>query len=460
MKTDFSDGRLTGPSGKSPVYTRSTLVSLKFNNRNRLDDYHGFINEYRRVASLLMDGLWRDYGFSSGDFSAKPGVFIKKDVWKRYGIETWLGSRPSQCVGKQVLGIIRGCVRKQQKRGFLVDKFKKEGKFLKARKLRRLMDEVSIGKPSTGDINPLLSEQCVKEVHLDDDPMGLCWLNLRSLRSKDGPHSDGAMSKMDLCFKRHKHWNTLVGTFHGTLNHSVELQQDAVKFSFSCVPVNGEKSDNVVGIDVGVKKVLSCSTGATEPPDGDGWTMDKITERISRRKRGSKGYARAMKLRDNHTNFVIKRMGLEHFRAVVREDIKNLRRGKRSSKKLSSFNYHFIFNRLDGYLSLHGVRVETVNPRYTSQRCSVCGYVRKGNRSGEKYVCSECGSVLDADVNASRNIALKLRPLTEQECVEGRNIEGFYWNPEKVWPSSGESIVPRQIKSLQGRMECKHSSIV
>ena len=45
-----------------------------------------------------------------------------------------------------------------------------------------------------------------------------------------------------------------------------------------------------------------------------------------------------------------------------------------------------------------------VDPRHTSQTCSVCGVVDGTHRDGKDYDYSGCGSHLDADINAARVI--------------------------------------------------------
>jgi putative transposase len=51
-------------------------------------------------------------------------------------------------------------------------------------------------------------------------------------------------------------------------------------------------------------------------------------------------------------------------------------------------------------------RVEKVNPAFTSQRCSACGYVDPRSRESQaRFVCTACGYACHADVNAARNIA-------------------------------------------------------
>ena len=51
-----------------------------------------------------------------------------------------------------------------------------------------------------------------------------------------------------------------------------------------------------------------------------------------------------------------------------------------------------------------GREFKAVNPQHTSQRCSECGLKDANSRRGKRYVCGSCGMVLDADVNAARNI--------------------------------------------------------
>jgi putative transposase len=60
-----------------------------------------------------------------------------------------------------------------------------------------------------------------------------------------------------------------------------------------------------------------------------------------------------------------------------------------------------------------GIITTVVNPAYTSQMCSSCGYVSKGNRKSQaSFKCLCCGHKLNADVNAARNILGRRSPLT------------------------------------------------
>lgn len=54
---------------------------------------------------------------------------------------------------------------------------------------------------------------------------------------------------------------------------------------------------------------------------------------------------------------------------------------------------------------VYGFSVVEVNPAYTSQTCSHCGWVSRGNRPSQKvFKCELCGKTCHADFNASRNL--------------------------------------------------------
>lgn len=52
-----------------------------------------------------------------------------------------------------------------------------------------------------------------------------------------------------------------------------------------------------------------------------------------------------------------------------------------------------------------GGRVVAIDPAFTSQRCSECGHVDKGNRRTQSaFICLACGHAENADMNAAKNI--------------------------------------------------------
>jgi len=71
-----------------------------------------------------------------------------------------------------------------------------------------------------------------------------------------------------------------------------------------------------------------------------------------------------------------------------------------------------------------GIRVVYVDARYTSQKCSRCGYISRSNRIDQShFVCKHCGFSLNADLNASRNIVKNyLASLQKREVGTGAGI--------------------------------------
>ena len=56
-------------------------------------------------------------------------------------------------------------------------------------------------------------------------------------------------------------------------------------------------------------------------------------------------------------------------------------------------------------LAYKSARLVEVNPKYTSQTCSHCGFADKGNRPTQaKFKCLACGHTVNADINAALNI--------------------------------------------------------
>ncbi|MFE5594799.1 zinc ribbon domain-containing protein, partial [Streptomyces sp. NPDC056549] len=78
-----------------------------------------------------------------------------------------------------------------------------------------------------------------------------------------------------------------------------------------------------------------------------------------------------------------------------------------------------------------GVPLVYADPAYTSQRCSQCGHIERGNRQSQAtFACRSCGFLANADDSASHNIARKgetvwtagrgsRAPATPKGCLNG-----------------------------------------
>ena len=184
----------------------------------------------------------------------------------------------------------------------------------------------------------------------------------------------------------------------------------------------------VLGIDIGKCNVISCSNGFITKANKHGHDLNSILNRLSRKKKGSKGFQKEVEHRTNYVNWSINQLSLENVGEVRLENIKHLRKGRRSSRMLSHWNYTAIFGKLKSICEEQGVLVRQINPTYTSQRCSNCGWTQKSNRKGKIFKCRQCGFVHDADLNAAKNITLDLTPIGAKERQRNANRTGFYWH--------------------------------
>ena len=83
----------------------------------------------------------------------------------------------------------------------------------------------------------------------------------------------------------------------------------------------------------------------------------------------------------------------------------NIRSTTRTSRKNNHSLHTWSFYRLAKYIEykakLAGIKVEYVNPAYTSQTCPICGHVHHAN--DRNYTC-KCGFRIHRDLLGAMNI--------------------------------------------------------
>ena len=204
---------------------------------------------------------------------------------------------------------------------------------------------------------------------------------------------------------------------------------------FSKDIVDPEFTGKVVGVDRGIKKIAVTS----ENQFFGGGKIKKVSKRYeklrsslqARGSRSSKRHLRKISKKENRfrtdTNHVVTKQivnFLDERTVIALEDLSGIRQTARLRKKQRKDLHKWNFFQFEQFLTYkaeaRGMKVEHVDARYTSQKCSACGYVSRSNRQSQiVFKCKHCGFSLNADLNASRNIR---QNYLDAICYPGRAI--------------------------------------
>ncbi|MDR9792232.1 transposase [Aeribacillus pallidus] len=187
------------------------------------------------------------------------------------------------------------------------------------------------------------------------------------------------------------------------------------------VPEKQSNDNNIMGVDLGLKvpAVAVTSNGKTRF-FGNGRQNKYIRRKykILRQKLGKAKQLkkikqignkeqRWMKDQDHKISREIVNFAKENHVSVIRlEKLTNIRNTARTSRKNEKNLHTWPFYRLANYIEykakLEGIKVEYVNPEYTSQKCPHCGTLNKAK--DRKYLCKSCGYITHRDRLGAINI--------------------------------------------------------
>jgi putative transposase len=176
----------------------------------------------------------------------------------------------------------------------------------------------------------------------------------------------------------------------------------------------------VMGIDLGIKcpAVSYCSDGSVRF-FGNG-RQNKYMRRhykyLRRKLQHSKHPEAVKRINDKEQRImkdldhklshdIIENAVAHNVKAIKLEQLSNIRSTTRTSRKNNHSLHTWSFYRLAQYIEykarLAGIKVEYVNPAYTSQRCPVCGDIHHAD--DRKYTCN-CGFQIHRDILGAMNI--------------------------------------------------------
>jgi putative transposase len=182
------------------------------------------------------------------------------------------------------------------------------------------------------------------------------------------------------------------------------------------LPLTGRET----GSDVGLKVLLITSAGDAVANPRHHRTAEKqlkkTQRRVSRRKKGSKRWKKAVKLlARKHQNVQRQRRDFHHqtantllrqYDTIYLEDLRiaNMVRNRHLAKSISDAGWGQFRAILEGKAVYAGRRVVAVPPAFTTQDCSGCGTRISKSLNVRTPTCTYCGLVMDRDENAAKNI--------------------------------------------------------
>jgi transposase len=202
------------------------------------------------------------------------------------------------------------------------------------------------------------------------------------------------------------------------------------------------KPKEVVGVDIGMVSIVSTSEGRRY-----GQISDKLRKRVekSAEKRRRKQKLNAclkrkgkpeVSLNDDRAetyarneigralNFMLSEFPQGTSVAVERLSVKDMRfKSRQMNRALRASQLGYVRDKLKFKLDERNIRYRSVQPAYSSQQCSICGFTFKLNRrTQEEFCCLHCGYKANADENAARNIAERFGD-DEMNQIPFRDVE-------------------------------------
>jgi len=194
-------------------------------------------------------------------------------------------------------------------------------------------------------------------------------------------------------------------------------------------------SETTIGIDVGLIHFATLSDGTkVENPrifKKTSVKLKRLQQSVSRKVKGSNNYKKAkLKVAKCHETITNQRSDFLHKlsftlvsenQAIAIEDlnISGMVKNRRLAKHIADASWSEFRSQLDYKCKKYGKTLLTIG-RFdpSSKICSHCGYHNKNLKLGDRmWICSDCGSELDRDHNAAKNI--KRFALLKQNTGQG-----------------------------------------
>ena len=187
--------------------------------------------------------------------------------------------------------------------------------------------------------------------------------------------------------------------------------------------IPAEEPSSYLGVDRGIKRVAVCSNNTFYPTNhilAIKWKYQQL--RNSLQSKGTRSAKRKLwllsgrerRFMTDENRKIAKWICNMPYNCIVLENIRGIKqyskKKKKVSKKVRRKFGNWSYYQLEQFIIQRAQKVAKtvlfVNPSYTSQKCSQCGYIAKSNRRSQSELhCSKCFFTLNADLNAARNLS-------------------------------------------------------
>lgn len=191
-------------------------------------------------------------------------------------------------------------------------------------------------------------------------------------------------------------------------------------FACEVTPQPLPPTDREVGIDVGIRSLITTSEG--QQIANPRWYQREqrrlrvLQRRVARRKLGGTNRRKAIRqLQRQHARIANRRKDflnklvhelIQQYDRIALEDlrIRYMVKNRHLSKQILDAGWGYLLAHLAGKAAEAGRVVCLVDPRLTSKTCSRCGATLEGLTLKDRWVTCACGLSLDRDHNAAINI--------------------------------------------------------
>lgn len=117
-----------------------------------------------------------------------------------------------------------------------------------------------------------------------------------------------------------------------------------------------------------------------------------------------------------YSKFVIETALKNKCGVIQMEDLSGIADGEKKGSFLGTWTYYDLQEKIEYKAKMHGIKVKSIKPDYTSARCNKCGYIHskenkdKWRPKQNRFICQNCDFghkfFVNADLNAAKNIAM------------------------------------------------------